>query len=146
MSWYMTYIRTLGRGFTLDDPDTVAWLATTISSFIYIVYNIQINVSPEQYGSNYLYTYGDIVYFVGSCFYVFAVLRDDHWFWFLPMAGQYGVAPGRIQIESTKSLPEFGKPVILMTRPCKRRRAKIEISKKQQQESSVDDAQPEPNN
>ena len=55
MSWYRTYVRTLGRGFTLDDPDTIAWLATTISSIIYLVYNIQINVDPEQYGTNMLY-------------------------------------------------------------------------------------------
>ena len=138
ISWYMTYIRTLGRGFTLDDPDTIAWSATTISSFIYIIYNVQINVSPEQYGTNFLYTYGDIVYFVGSCFYIFAALRDDHWFWFLPLSGQYGVAAGKVQTGSTRSLPIYGKPVILMTRPCQKRPAKIETAKKQQQESSVD--------
>src|ERR1700734_1490543 len=88
MSWYMTYIRTLGRGFTLDDPDTIACLATFISSIIYFVYNIQINIQPEQYATNLIYTYGDIVYFTGACYYLFATLRDEHWFWFLPLAGQ----------------------------------------------------------
>lgn len=126
MSWYMTYIRTLGHGFSLDDPDVIAYLSTTIASIIYFIYNIQINVQPEQYGTNYLYTYGDILYFLGSCYYIFAALRDDHWFWFLPVCGQYGVAPGRIQIETKRTLPLYGKPVILMTDPCKRRRTKTD--------------------
>ncbi|CAF1405409.1 unnamed protein product [Adineta steineri] len=134
MSWYMTYVRTLGRGFTLDDPDTVAWLATTISSIIYMIYNIQINVQPEQYGTNLLYTYGDIVYFVGACYYIFATLRDENWFWFLPLSGQYGVAPGRVQVESTKSLPTYGKPTILITDLCKRCRIKNNIPKKKHYE------------
>ena len=121
-SWYLTYIRTLGRGFSLDDPDTIAYLSTTIASIIYFIYNIQINAQPEQYGTNYLYTYADILYFIGACYYIFAVLRDDHWFWFLPFAGQYGVAPGRVKVETTKVLPTYGKPVILMTDPCVRRR------------------------
>ncbi|CAF1557844.1 unnamed protein product, partial [Didymodactylos carnosus] len=99
MSWYRTYTRTLGRGFSLDDPDTVAYLCTFISSLIYITYNIQITAHPEQYGTNYLYTYGDIVYFVGACYYCFACLRDDSWFWFMPLAGQYGIAAGRLQTE-----------------------------------------------
>ncbi len=87
------------------------------------------------------YTYGDIVYFVGAYYYILAVLQDNHWFWFLPLAGQYGVAPGRIQIESTKALLAYGKPLIyFITRPCKQRRTKIEILKKQQYESSVDNA------
>jgi hypothetical protein len=120
----MTYIRTLGHGFSLDDPDVIAYLSTTIASIIYFIYNIQINVQPEQYGTNYLYTYGDILYFLGSCYYIFAALRDDHWFWFLPVCGQYGVAPGRIQIETKRALPLYGKPIILMTDPCKRRRTK----------------------
>jgi hypothetical protein len=139
----MTYVRTLGRGFTLDDPDTIAWLATTTSSIIYFVYNIQINIYPEQYGTNLLYTYGDIVYFVGACYYLFAELRDDNWFWFLPLSGQYGVAAGRIQIETTKSLPSYGKPIILMTRPCKRRRILKDIPKPKQPDLDVDNSQRE---
>ncbi|CAF1307389.1 unnamed protein product [Rotaria sordida] len=125
MSWYMTYIRTLGRGFTLDDPDVIAYSCTTISSIVYLVYNIQINVKPELYGTYYLFTYGDIVYFVGACYYIFASLRDDHWFWFLPLAGQYGVAPGRVHVE-TKNLPQLGKPMVLITDVCRRRIRKVE--------------------
>ncbi|CAF1935203.1 unnamed protein product [Rotaria magnacalcarata] len=120
MSWYMTYTRTLGRGFTLDDPDTIAYLTTTISSLIYVVYNIQINLYPEEYGRNMLYKYSDVLYFVGAWYYIFAGLRDENCFWFLPLAGQYGVAAGRIRVE-TKELPKYGKSPIFITDLCKRR-------------------------
>jgi hypothetical protein len=120
-SWYMTYIRTLGRGFTFDDPDTMAYLTTTLASIMYFVYNIQINVKPELYADNRLYTYADILYFIGACYYVLSSLRDDHWFWFLPLAGQYGVAPARVSIDTTKVMPCYGKPSVLMTDLCRRR-------------------------
>ena len=116
----MTYTRTLGRGFTLDDPDTVAYLSTTTNTLLYLVYNITMVVSPEQYGSNYLYTHADILGFVGACFYIFANLRDDSWFWFLPLAGQYGVAAGKIRVEG-KILPQFGKKQALITDICRRK-------------------------
>ena len=86
MLWYMTYIRTIGRRFTLNDPDTVAWLATTMSSIVYLIYNIQINVQPEQ----------------------------------------YGIAEGKIQTNSVRSLPMFGKLPVLMTGLCKRYRKQVE--------------------
>jgi hypothetical protein len=120
MSWYMTYTRTLGRGFTFDDPDTIAYLTTTISAFVYIIYNIQINFYPEEYGRNVLYKYGDILYFIGAWYYIFAALRDENCFWFLPLAGQYGVAAGRIRVE-TKELPKYGKTPVVITDICKRR-------------------------
>lgn len=120
VSWYMTYVRSLGRGFTFDDPDTTAFLTTTASSIIYFVYNVQINIFPEQYGSNLLYQYGDMLYFIGACYYVVAALRDENCFWFLPLAGQYGVAPGRVQVE-TKALPQYGKAAVLITDICQRR-------------------------
>lgn len=124
MSWYLTYIRTLGHGFSLDDPDTIAYLTTTTASIMYFIYNIQIISHPEQYNSNFLYTYADILYFIAACYYIFAALRDDNWFWFLPLAGQYGVAAGKIRIETTKVLPSDGKPSILITDLCVRRRSK----------------------
>ncbi|CAF2502390.1 unnamed protein product [Rotaria sp. Silwood2] len=99
MSWYRTYTRTICRGFTLDDPDTVAYTFTTLSSFIYITYNIQILQNPEEYGTNELYINGDLTYFVGCIFYLWANFRDDGWLWWMPFAGQYGVAAGRIQTE-----------------------------------------------
>lgn len=97
MSWYRTYTRTINRGYTLDDPDTVAYTLTTLSSFIYITYNIQVLQNPEVYGTNILYYYGDIIYFIGAFFYLWANLRDDGWLWWLPVAGQYGIAAGTIQ-------------------------------------------------
>ncbi|CAF3357385.1 unnamed protein product [Rotaria socialis] len=102
MSWYRTYTRAICRGFTFDDPDTVAYTLTTLSSFIYITYNIQILQNPELYEFNDIYTKGDIIYSVGAFFYLWANLRDDGWLWWLPVGGQYGLAAGRIQI---------GKPV-----------------------------------
>ncbi|CAF4725969.1 unnamed protein product [Rotaria socialis] len=120
VSWYMTYTRVFGRGYTLDDPDTVSCLATVANAIIYLVYNIQLNVSPEQYETNMLYKSADIVDFVDACFCVFACLRDDDWLWFLPLAGQYGIALGRVQVEA-KTLPQFGKTPILLTSMCRRR-------------------------
>ena len=119
MSWYRTYTRALGRGFTLEDPDTVAYTLTTLSSFIYIAYNIQILMNPDQYGTNDLYYNGDIIYSIGAIFYLWANLRDDGWLWWMPVAGQYGVAAGKIQ--SGKPI-RAGLPHILMggNEPCMR--------------------------
>lgn len=135
----MTYIRTLGRGFTLDDPDTIAYLTTTIASIMYFVYNIQINNDPGQYGTNFLYTYADILYFVGACYYLFAVLRDEHWFWFLPFAGQYDVAPGRVRVETRKILPAYGRPPIFVTDLCRRRRIDNDVVNLREESSGDSD-------
>lgn len=129
MSWYRTYTRAIGRGYTLDDPDTVAYILTTSSSFVYITYNIEILVHPEQYGTNTRYYTGDVMYFVGAVFYLLANLRDDGWLWWLPVAGQYGIAAGKIQT---------GKPVLTglphcpiggvdpCSRCCRRRRSSVQ--------------------
>ncbi|CAF0722958.1 unnamed protein product [Adineta steineri] len=123
MSWYMTYTRTLGRGFTFDDPDVIAFSTTTIAAIVYVSYSFQVYLYPEQYNDNLLYTYGDILYFLGACFYIFAAMRDQNWFWFLPLSGQYGLAAGKIHVD-TKTLPKFGQPVILMTDCCRKRSKK----------------------
>ncbi|CAF1546852.1 unnamed protein product [Adineta ricciae] len=120
MSWYMTYTRTLGRGFSLDDPDVIAFSMTTLGAIVYVVYNVQVLIHPEDYDDNTLYTKADIIFFVGACFYIFANMRDLNWFWFLPLAGQYGVAPGRVSVP-TKVLPQYGKAVVLMTDCCLKR-------------------------
>ncbi|CAF1174383.1 unnamed protein product [Rotaria sp. Silwood1] len=117
ISWYMTYTRTIGRGFTFDDPDTMGYLTTTTNTLIYLVYNIQLNIYPEQYGSNQIYIYADVLGFIGSVYYIFGTLRDENWFWFLPLAGQYGIAAGRIHVE-TRVLPQFGRPETLITDLC----------------------------
>ncbi|CAF0981079.1 unnamed protein product [Adineta steineri] len=128
LSWFMTYTRIFGRGYTLDDPDMISNLAMVANAIIYLVYNIQLIVSPEYYETNMLYKYGDICDFVEACFCVFACLRDDDWFWFFPLAGQYGIALGRVQVEA-KTLPQFGKNPILITNMC-RRRTKIKRSER----------------
>ena len=120
----MTYIRTLGRGFSLNDPDVIAFSTTTIASIIYVVYNIQVLIDPVLYNTSTLYTYGDIIYFVGACYYIFANMRDLNWFWFLPLAGQYDVAPCKVGVE-TKVLPQFGKPAVLMADSCRKTTKKI---------------------
>ena len=126
MSWYRTYTRTIGRGYSLDDPDTIAYTLTTVSSFIYITYNIQILVNPEEYGQNSIYYYGDVIYSAGAFFYLWANLRDDGWLWWLPVAGQYGIAPGTIR---TDKPVKTGLSHLLIggsepcTRSCKRRPA-----------------------
>ena len=127
ISWYMTYTRTLGRGFTLDDPDTIAYLTTTTNTMIYFVYNIQINLYPDQYGTNLNYVYADILGFIGACYYLFGSLRDEGWFWFLPLAGQYGVAAGRVHIEG-KVLPQKGKTEILISDLCRKRRVHADLT------------------
>jgi hypothetical protein len=132
----MTYTRTLGRGFTLDDPDVIAFSATTTGSMIYVVYGIQVHIYPEEYNDNTLYTYGDIIFFLGACYYVFANLRDHNWFWFLSFAGQYGVAAGRIHVD-TKVLPQYGRPAVLMTDCCPQRRKK-QMEKAKSEDSKFD--------
>ena len=119
ISWYLTYTRILGRGYTFDDPDVMSCIAIVTSAIIYIVYNVQLNVVPQDYETNMLYKVGDIAGFIEACFCVFACLRDDNWFWFLPLAGQYGVALGRVQVE-TKILPQFGKTPILLNQLCRK--------------------------
>ncbi len=128
VSWFMTYTRIFGRGYTLDDPDMISCVAMVANAIIYLIYNIQLIVSPEHYETNMLYKYADIIGFVDTCFCVFACLRDDDWFWFLPLAGQYGIALGRVQVE-TKTLPQFGKTPILLTSMCRRRTNTIRSQK-----------------
>jgi len=94
-TWFLTYRRLPGRGWTLDDPDMWANFFIVIPSIVYISYNGQVLHYPPSYSTNFLYQKGDILYFIGSVFYVFAALRDDGWFWVLPVAGQCGVIPIR---------------------------------------------------
>lgn len=125
----MTYTRIFGRGYTLDDPDMMAILAMVANAIIYVVYYVQLNVSPEHYETNMLYQYGDIFGLAEACFCVLVCLRDDDWFWFLPVAGQYGIPLGRVQVE-TKILPQLGRPPMLLTNICRSSNSK-ESKKKQ---------------
>lgn len=49
---------------------------------------MQILRDPSTYATNFLYTYGDIFYFMNSILYLLSCLRDDGWFWFMPVAGE----------------------------------------------------------
>jgi hypothetical protein len=66
---------------------------------------------------------------LNACFCVFACLRDDDWFWFFPVAGQYGIALGRVEVE-TKILPQFGKTPMLLTNMCRQRKKRRKQSHK----------------
>jgi hypothetical protein len=138
MSWYLTYKRTLGHGFTLDDPDTIAYLMTTSGAIVYFIYGIQMYVRPEDYNTSTLYKSGDICYFIGACYYIFAALRDDHWFWFLPFAGQYGVAPGSVRYDTKECLSQDGLPPVLITDLCRRRHIRPEMEQKKSESIEVD--------
>jgi hypothetical protein len=78
--WWKTHARGRGRGLTVDDPDFWGNVFIVVPSVIYFVYNVQNLKDPEGYGTNYLFTKGDTLYFVGSLFYILCALRDDGWF------------------------------------------------------------------
>ena len=83
--------RTVGRGWTLDDPDFWGIVFIVVPSLVYLTYNVRIFINPADYATDVLYTYADILYAIGAYFYVFAALRDDGWLWWAPHAGRlYG--------------------------------------------------------
>jgi len=84
-SWWYTYERGAGRGFTPLDPDFWASLLLIAPSAMYVAYNVQIVKAPETYGNNFLYKHADDVYFVGAVLYLAAALRDCGCFFWLPM-------------------------------------------------------------
>jgi len=86
-TWYLTYRRTLGRGFTLDDPDIWANLTIWAGTLAYVVYNCQIINDRSLYGTNDLYVTADWIFFVNSLMYFICSLRDAGWFYFMPIAG-----------------------------------------------------------
>jgi len=88
-TWYLTYQRVPGRGFTLDDPDVWAGLTILTPGVIYIAYNVQLQLDPSQYGADYLYVVADKIYMANAILYFLASLRDVGWFWFMPTAGVF---------------------------------------------------------
>lgn len=93
VTWWLTYPRYPGRGWTLDDPDAWANMLIVAPSLMYFAYNVVILQHPEQYGTNDLYVKADIAYWVGSVMYLIAALRDDGWCFWYPTGGQcnYGM-------------------------------------------------------
>jgi hypothetical protein len=96
----------------------MAYVTNTISAILYVIYHVQVNLHPDQVASHDMYKRADLLYFVAACFYMCAGMRDEGCFWFLPLAGQYGVSHGRIQVE-TKTLPQYGRPPTLVTDLCR---------------------------
>jgi len=88
-SWYFTYLRLPGRGFTLDDPDIWANFTIVIAAVIYIAYNVQLQLDPSQYGADLLYVVADKMYMANALLYLMGSLRDIGWFWFMPTAGKF---------------------------------------------------------
>lgn len=76
-----------------------------------MVYNAKVQDDNASYATEYMYRNADIVYFIGAAspsrlctkvvwlistgagavFYIFAAMRDDGWWWFMPFAGECGV-------------------------------------------------------
>lgn len=70
-------------------------MTTLVGAFLYFTYNVRVHYFPEEYWiensfAYSLYQYGDILYFIGSVFYVIDAFRDDGWFFFMPAAGRPG--------------------------------------------------------
>jgi len=87
-TWYLTYRRIPGRGWTLDDPDVWSLVTILIGDIMYIIYNCMIISDRESYGTNYFYVAADWVFVVNSWLYVACALRDAGWFFQLPTAGR----------------------------------------------------------
>lgn len=92
--WYLTYQRVPGRGYTLDDPDVWANLTLVIPSIIYVVYNIQLQLDPTIYQTNFTYIIADKLYMANSLLYLTGGLRDVGWFYFMPTAGSFPTQHG----------------------------------------------------
>ena len=87
-TWYLTFPRKAGRGWTLDDPDLWGNVLIIAPSIVYLVYNVNILQDPTQYGTDLLYEKGDLIYAIGAFLYLACALRDDGWLFFMPEAGR----------------------------------------------------------
>jgi hypothetical protein len=117
--WYAVYIEeyfitpetTIGRGFTLDDPDLWANLTIDIGALYYFYYNLSLfAMNFHNYDTNYIFVTGDIFYFINSLLYTLASLRDCDLFWSLPTAGIWPKYPPillTIQVEDPRKITEF---------------------------------------
>jgi len=92
-TWYFTYQRVPGRGFTFDDPDMWANCTIIAPAIIYVVYNVQTQLNPASYGYNFLYVTADKIYMANATCYFVASLRDAGWFWFMPTSGSFPYLP-----------------------------------------------------
>ena len=94
--WYHEFVTdlahsphcTVGRGFTLDDPDVWANLTLLMGAGYYVHYNFSVYTDPSQYETNYMYVLGDFWYLINSVIYLVCSMRDAECFWFMPCNGR----------------------------------------------------------
>jgi len=86
-TWWYSYPRLPGRGFTLDDPDIAALFTIVLGAFMYLGYNAYILHSPDQYGTFALYIQADYLYAVNGILYLITAIRDCGWFYWGPVGG-----------------------------------------------------------
>lgn len=80
---------TLGRGFTLDDPDMWANISLVGGAFLYLKYSAEVLTSFTAYESNTLYTTADTWYLCNAVAYLICAARDCELLWFMPVAGRF---------------------------------------------------------
>jgi len=82
-------------GWTLQDPDLWANLTILVAAALYCLYNCQLWLLND-YGTNFLYTYGDFFYFINAVSYLLASMRDNNVFKTVPeLECLYLVSPDR---------------------------------------------------
>lgn len=86
-SWWVSYLRTKGRGLTWQDPDAYATALNVTASVMYVVYNAQILEDRPSYATNKLYIKADVVFCVSAIFYFFGSLRDCGFLSIIPLPG-----------------------------------------------------------
>jgi len=132
-TWHLTYERVPGRGYTLDDPDVWALLTIFAAAITYVVYNLQILAHPDWYSDNEVYFLGDISYAMNGVLYLLAGLRDDGWFWWMPLMGNFytfapsSSSPSSIGVEAQEE--EVKSPLLAVVA----RREKVEKKERQNQ-------------
>jgi hypothetical protein len=88
LTWWLTFPRGVaGRGFTLDDPDVWGNIFIVVPSIYYVVYNARVDLDPQLYLTDTLYTNANVLFAAGSVIYLLSSLRDDGWLAFLPGGG-----------------------------------------------------------
>lgn len=80
---------TIGRGFTLDDPDCWANITLIMAASYYLYYNIRVLKDYNYYETSDLYETADQWYFANAILYTICSLRDCDFFWFMPAAGRF---------------------------------------------------------
>jgi len=103
-SWYVTYLPGPGRGISIWDPDFLGAVGLILPSIIYVAYNIQNILRPDEYKNNSLYEVADLLYGIDAPLYLFAALRDAGCFWWLRFIPGCADPPDRQKLLDTGSV------------------------------------------